>query len=687
MARVTKKNVLLAKKTWDRYATAMTNGHADFQIRANKNEGFYLGGGRQWDEALKKELEDRGKPWLEPNLIFSIINTVTGYQTQTRLDIAYKPREADDQELSDLLSKISMHVLDQNHYPWVESQTFADGIIQSRGYMDIRMEFDENMYGNIKIVDKDPLDIIPDPDAKSYDPDEWADVMETRWMTVDNVEELYGRAKALEVARTNPNESDFGIGEIGAERNKFAEGSQVAAWTGDEERIPHVRVIERQWWKLQLREFYMDNSTGDLRAIPDGLSNKEKNRNAKENDYTIIKRMSKRVRWTVTTQDVVLHDDWSPYDHFTIVPYFPYFRRGVTIGLIDNLISTQEMFNKVFSQILHVVNSSANSGWVVEENSLTNMDTEDLEDIGSTTGLVMEYKAGREKPEKIKHNEIPTGLDRMADKAASLLSTIAGVSDVFQGHQGNEITGVAIQSRVQQNAVQLAAPLDNLYRSRHILAQRILELIQNFYTEERVFNVTTVNEDTNEPENQAVSINEYDEVAGEYLNDTTQGRYDVVVSDVPNQVTFQNSQFAQAVELRKFGVEIPDDVMVQLSGLSNKNELAKRMSGQGDPEAEQMQKEQMQLELDTLKEELKKIKSESNSRNIKSLKDAVEAAELMVEKPEVAVVAQQLVDAYGLEPEQEQPPAQEMGPPEIGQQMSPEEQMAMIEQEQMMEPE
>lgn len=173
MARITKKNVMLAEAIWDRYTTAMTNGHADFQKRAKKNEGFYLGGGRQWEDDVKKELEAQGRPWLEPNLIFSIINTVTGYQTQTRLDIAYKPREADDQEISDLLSKISMHVLDQNHYQWEESQCFADGVIQSRGYMDIRMEFDDNMYGNIKIRTKDPLDIIPDPDAKSYDPDEW----------------------------------------------------------------------------------------------------------------------------------------------------------------------------------------------------------------------------------------------------------------------------------------------------------------------------------------------------------------------------------------------------------------------------------------------------------------------------------------------------------------------------------
>jgi len=362
----------------------MVRGHSTYQVTAKKNEDFYLGAGRQWTTVQKEALDAQGKPWLEPNLIFSVVNTVLGYQTQSRLDIAYKPRETDDQDLADLLSKISMHILDQNNYPWEESQVFSDGMIQARGYFDIRLDVDDNMYGNIKITSKDPLEIIPDPDAKSYDPDDWADVVETRWMTLDDIEESYGRRVMLKVAAKVENDPDFGIGEIGSGRNKFSntgtEPEAVQAYTHDDADVKHVRVLERQWWKLEMREHFMDNETGDMREIPDNMSSRDRNQTAKDMDYSIVKKLSKRVRWTVSTKDVVLHDDWSPYRHFTIIPYFPYFRRGVTLGLIDNLISTQEMLNKTMSQILTTVNSSANSGWLVEENTLVNMVVEDLEE-------------------------------------------------------------------------------------------------------------------------------------------------------------------------------------------------------------------------------------------------------------------------------------------------------------------
>ena len=57
--------------------------------------------------------------------------------------------------------------------------------------------------------------------------------------------------------------------------------------------------------------------------------------------------------------NVVLHDDWSPYKHFTVVPYFPVFVHGHTLGMVENLLDPQEILNKVSSQELHIVNTTA----------------------------------------------------------------------------------------------------------------------------------------------------------------------------------------------------------------------------------------------------------------------------------------------------------------------------------------
>jgi hypothetical protein len=640
--RKLKNHIQLASKQWDRYTSASERGHTTYQKQARLNEDFYLGGGRQWDDEVKAALESIGKPWLEENIIFSTINTVIGYQTQSRMDIAFKPREDGDQEISDIITKLGMFIVDQNKYPWVESQVFSDGLIQQRGYLDARIEFDDNMYGDIKITSLDPLDVIPDPDGKSYDPDDWQDVMTTRWMSVDDIKITYGAARYRDILRSlsSLDEPDFGEDGLGVERNRFGTTNTYNSYYKDKTGEEHVRVIERQWYKLQNREFWFDIETGEIFPIPDETKTAEKNRVAKETGREIITKLVKRVRWTVSTKTVVLHDDWSPYDHFTIVPYFPYFRRGVTIGLVDNLIKTQEMLNKTFSQILHVINTTANSGWIVEENSLTNMETEDLEDHGATTGLVIEHKPGRNPPEKIEPNEVPNGLQNMVSQAVELIQLISGVTETFKGGKGPEVSGVAIQSRVHQSAIQLAAPIDNLFRTRHLLADRLLKLIQQFYTEQRTFLV--LDESTEQPTESSITINQVDDF-GEMINDITVGKYDVVIADIPTQVTFQNAQFQQALEMRKYGVEIPDDEMVKMSTLARKNEIAKRMSGEANEEQQKQMQEQYELQVEELRKTIQKLQAEADKKSLETAKQAADIADMLSQNPSLAPIMDEIL--------------------------------------------
>lgn len=657
MATKTQKEMQLARTQWDRYTAAMDRGHITYQEQARKNEDFYFGGGSQWDPDVKAALEAIGKPWLEENIIFPTVNTVLGYQTQSRMDIAYKPREIGDQETADILTKLTMFIVDQNRFPWLESQVFADGLIQQRGYFDVRMDFDDNINGDIKICSLDPLDVIPDPDAKSYDPEDWQDVTVTKWIPLDDVKTVYGLAAWRKVVKyiEGNGEPDFGGDELGVERNKFSEGGTFNSFYKDSAGQEHVRLLERQWYKLTNREFWYDLETGDLIPVPDEMSPADKKRVAKDSEYELIKRVVRRVRWTVSTKDCVLHDAWSPYEFFTIVPFFPYFRRGRTTGMVDNLIKTQEMLNKTYSQILHVVNTTANSGWIVDENSLVNMEVEDLEESGSQTGLVMEVKAGRERPVKIEPNQIPSGLKDMLNSGIDLIRMISGVSETFQGGKGPEVSGTAIQSRVHQSAIQLAGPIDNLFRTRNMVAERILKLIQAFYTEERTFVIAKEDSDAAEPEAEQVGVNQTNEL-GEVMNDLSVGRYDIVIADVPTQITFQNAQFQQALDMRKFGVEVPDDEMVLMSTLSRKNEIAKKMSGEQSDEAKAMAEEQFQLQIEQMKEQIDGLSAEAETKRADTAKKAAEVATLIAENPAIGPIVDQIINEVESKGEEEVAP-------------------------------
>jgi hypothetical protein len=361
----------------------------------------------------------------------------------------------------------------------------------------------------------------------------------------------------------------------------------------------------------------------------------------------ISKRMQKRIKWTVSTYDMLLHDDWSPYKHFTIVPYFAYFRRGKTRGMVDNAIGPQEALNKAVSQFVHIINTSANSGWIVEENSLTNMEVTDLESLGAKTGLVLEHKQGSTAPSKIQPNAVPTGVDRLIDRATNALKD-ATVPEAMRGINSPEVSGIAIQSKQFASQQQLATPLDNLSHTRHLLAVRMLDLMQQFYTAARVFRITETNPMTGKPETKELAINQHDPVTGAYHNDMTEGEYDVVITEQPMAATFEDTQFQQALELRKSGVAIPDDVVIRHSNLTDKADILSRMDGQKQPDPLSDAKiALMAAQAKKVEAEIGDVNNAAIKKSIETQFSAMQAAEVIAAVPQTAPIADALMQAAG----------------------------------------
>jgi hypothetical protein len=348
------------------------------------------------------------------------------------------------------------------------------------------------------------------------------------------------------------------------------------------------------------QDFFVDDMTGDQKPVPEDWDEKKATKFAKAFGLSIVSQMVKRVRWTVTCDKVLLHDDWSPYNHFTVVPFFCYFRRGRPFGMVRNLISSQEQLNKVTSQELHIVNTTANSGWLVENGSLSNMKPADLEVVGAQTGLVIEYNKGFTMPEKIMPNQVPTGLDRISQKAQANIKTISGVNDqMLQGDaKDTDITNPMKMVQQNRGTIMAQVPLDNLTKTRQYLAEIVLDVIQSFYTEERIIQITK--EDDPLEEREEIVINGMDD-EGSIINDITQGKYDVMMSTRPSRDTFDDVQFLEAMALRAVGIQIPDDAVVQYSHLAEKGALAKRirqMTGvEKTPEQEQIAAMMEQLQI------------------------------------------------------------------------------------------
>lgn len=626
-----------ASKIWYRYAYCRDNGHMEYVQKDDKCNAFFRGD--QWDQADINRLKQSRRPALTINKIISTVSNVMGEQIFNRSEIAFRPRSGAPDQTAEILTKLFMQISDNNQLDWKRSDMFADGIIGSRGYLDVRMGFDDSLQGEVRIENINPKNVIVDPDADSYDPDDWNDVFVTKWMTADDIAILYSKEDADTLRGREQSWFPYGYDSIERHRDRFGDRfNAFYAGAYDQSNVlRNLRVIERQYRTLDSQLHFVNPTTGDMRPIPEDWDRNRIAYISQQFGMTTTKKLVKRIRWTVICDNIVLHDDWSPYKHFTVVPYFPYFRRGKTIGLVENLIGPQELLNKVSSQELHVINTTANSGWKVKAGALTNMSIEELEQRGAETGLVVEVNE-IDGLEKIQPNQTPTGLDRITYKAEEHIKGISGVSDSMQGMDREDVAAKAIQAKRQAGSTNLAKPMDSLTRTDFILARNVLDLVQQFYTEERI--VTTTH-DKMTGETETLHLNQVTP-EGEVLNDLTLGEYDVVISSVPVRETLEDSQFDQAMAMREQGIEIPDRFVIENSRLLRKRDLLKSMDeAKNSPEAQA----QAQLQQRGMEAEVAKTEAEAQAKQadagLKQAKSQKEIATVGHKDAELAMSAQQ----------------------------------------------
>jgi hypothetical protein len=460
-----------------------------------------------------------------------------------------------------------------------ETAIFTDGCIQQRGYLDIGLKFEDSLYGEVDIQVLDPMDVIPDPDAKDYDPDTWRRVQIGRYYTADEVRAKWGDEVARKLLGLPIDEDDDDFGDDGdafdIPRAKFGMESRYSHGLDDGTRAKRWQIIETQEWEWKSAiTVAIWPETGDVRIVEHMTP--AKRAELSKLGAIITKRPQRVVRTTVSTRDHELQSEIIPFPFLTIIPFFWMFRRGRTRGLVDNAISPQQVENKALSQFIHILATAAGSGWITEQNSLTNMTARDLQDRGGEAGLHLEVKAGAAPPKQITPPPAPEGLRELMASMPQLMQQVTGVNSAMQGMTEGRESGLALQSRQFAAQQQLALPLDNLATTRLMLAKRILWLIQNYYDYPRVWRITETDVlgksvTTEIPTN-------IEQVDGSVLNDLTVGEYDITIDSVPMNVTFENGEFQQLLEMRKLGVRVPDPVLINASNIARKAEVVEAMA-------------------------------------------------------------------------------------------------------------
>lgn len=549
--------------------------------------------GKQWREADLKKLEAEGRPALTINKVRPLVNLVLGYHLNNQTDVSYMPGNdgSGTADVARVLTAVSKQISQVNELPFIDAEVFLDGILTGRGYYDCRMDFGANALGNCKWEADDPFTVYPDPDAQTYDLNTGNFVMKSRWISVDEVEYFYGQ-DAANLVRPLTNGMSFnqfpstlyeGHDEITPWRRFGGDIDNPNTWRLYTDQFYNwvdtmrktIRMLDIQHYVRTWQWHFVDLETGDQKPVPDNWSPDKANRVlmwARDNGEPLIlqRKRVRRLRWTHMVGDIIVFDRWSDYDTFTLVPFFPYFRRGQTKGMIDDLLDPQREINVRRSARQNIIGRSSNGGWKYAKGSLDAQMKRNLEINGGRPGFQLEYdtKQGQlPPPEQIGPGQSPVSVEQLEKEAENDLKEIAGINDSALGQVDQAtVSGRAIQARQQQTVVGLEGFIANYHRTKHLCGKKQLEVVQNFYTTQRIVRVTS-------PGTTPMTAIINQKAAQGVINDVTLGTYATVIDETSLSDSFLAGQFNELMTLKQIGIPIPDDFLIDASSIGRKDEL------------------------------------------------------------------------------------------------------------------
>lgn len=589
----------------DRFERA-DSAQREWAGRAKQCVDFFEG--KQWSEEDVRKLTDEGRPALTFNKIAPLIRLVQGYYTNNRTDLKFNPSHDNTASAStaEALNKISKQISNGNDKQYIDTEVFLDGMLTGRGYYDMRLSFAKNILGEVKYRSADPFAIRIDPDCNTYDLNESGSfVFDGRWVSLDDIIFTYGQnagnllysyfgsggyrggipAGLIEMSEEiTPWRSFGGYSSDGFQSQRFMDNFLATVYDPARKCI---RLIDMQHKVPMMMRYIVDLETGQKEPVPDSFTPErtakmmqwleEKSWMAgKACPWRLTRLMGHKVRWTTMVGDLIVYDDWSQYETFTLVPFFPYFRRGKTRGLVDDLIDPQREVNKRRSSEIDIVTRTAHSGWMYHRDSLDEDGKENIERNGATPGVNIEW-GGKDtsfKPERINPGVSPVAMSNLEVKATAELKEIAGINDSALGQLDRVQSGRAIEARQRQSVLAIQSFMDNNSRTQKMCGRKELEIVQNHYTQRRVYSTI---DDNGQPGTTTIN----DMIAsGEIVNDVAVGNYDVSVDESPLSASFLAAQFDEMIDMVEKGIlpiEAVQDVAVDISSLPRKDLIKQRV--------------------------------------------------------------------------------------------------------------
>lgn len=548
------------------YANSITINQS-FWSEADIDSRFRAGDQTLWNDIYGNLPAFRRRQFTF-NRIRRVCNMISGYQRNHRKTTTSIPIEHSDEMTADQFTDIIMWAQEKDGTLATISQAFDGMLTTGMNLLSIWMDYrSDPINGDICVDNVSYNAYLIDPFFRNHDLSDCNYIWKRSWMKKNMIKSLLPERKS-EIDKLYARGNRDGKFQYMPEAYNYAMDELLTYdefWYRDyrtQRLLVDVRTGETMEWKG-----FDDDLAVFLRKFP---------------EITTLDVEVPTTKLAIVVQGVVMYDGPNPMgiDKYPFVPvlgyydpqiaYFPYRIQGVVRGLRDS----QYLYNRRKIIELDILESQVNSGFKYKANALVN--PKDIYLQGQGRGVAIKEEANMTDVEQIQAPAIPPSMIELSKILGDEIQQISGVNEELLGSAVDDKAGILSMLRQGAGLTTLQILFDQLDYSQKLLGRLFIDLIQTNFSPGKIKRI----------------INE--EPAPQFYSKAF-GKYDVAVEEGANTTTQKQLEFAQLMEMRSAGINIPEDLLIQSSTLHNKKDLIEAMQ-QNSQQQQQLQQVAMQKE-------------------------------------------------------------------------------------------
>lgn len=541
----------------------------DSRKKAEEADKFYRG--EQWDDQVKDDLEASDRPALTINLIQPAVDVLTGYQRQNRTDIKFFPVEDGDSRVADILSAVVKNVCERNDFAYTESAVFEDQAIAGRGFYHAYADYERDIRGEVVIERYNWDEVYVGPHEK-LDLSDCERVTKAKWYTLEKLKQLYpDKAEGLTedwaqiLAGGNPSrEYD---GRYGDQYEMEAKnGTSNPMFVNLKKKELRVLDCERRLYKRVPVFVYGED---DFVAPGNGWKSSDVAQVKTIPGFRVIERPANKMQRLMVAGGTLLENTITDEQEFSIIPVYAKRRGHDWWGKVEGAKDPQREVNKRHSQSVDIINKMTSHMWFYDQRTFADAREErKFEEGASRPGLKVKLQDVKRPPTRSDGAPMPQGVVEMEENAVGKLQAILAVNPALLGtpNQGQAASSMAIIEGKKTALTGNEFLFDNLSYGKRRLGLRLVKLIQQVYTPDRIIRLL-VNMNARQPVQvggQPLMQYQPQELV-DLLQNEDLTKYDVVVGESNASPTTRLANYSMLTEMAGKGIPIPPDMVIEAS--------------------------------------------------------------------------------------------------------------------------